>query len=163
MGFKLLSSVTVGSGGASSIDFNSIPSNYRDICLFITLRNSGIEAADFRLNGDTTSSYTWYYVQNTGNSMSRGTNTGTSFSEAMLTNGTGTSNTFSSSVLYFPNYTSSVHKIFSLETAEEEAAVQAYQRLEGGRWANTSAITSISIFGGSNFVQHSSAYLYGIL
>jgi hypothetical protein len=163
MGFKLLSSVTVGSGGASSIDFTSIPNNYRDICLFITLRNGGIEAADFRLNGDTTSSYTWYYVQSTGTSMTRGAATGTSVAEAMVTNGTSTSNTFSSSVLYFPNYTSGVHKVFSLETAEEESATTAYMRLAGGRWANTSAITSISIFGATNFVQHSSAYLYGIL
>ena len=36
--FTKIASVTVGSGGASSIDFTSIPSTYTDLCVKLSTR-----------------------------------------------------------------------------------------------------------------------------
>ena len=38
--FKALSTVTVGAGGAASIDFTSIPSTYTDLQILCSLKTS---------------------------------------------------------------------------------------------------------------------------
>jgi hypothetical protein len=47
---------------------------------------------------------------------------------------------------------------------QENNATAAYMGIWGNQWSTTSAITSIKIEaqGGVNFVQYSTAYLYGI-
>lgn len=166
MAYRFITSATATGGGLSSIDISNIPSGYRDIVFLMSLRlASGIEAVDIRLNGDTTgNAYNWTYLQHTGTSFTRGYGSSSAFSEAMIATGnTSTANTFSNSLLWFPSYTSSAHKTFYLDTGSSEAQTTAYSRLEVGRWANTSAITSISIYGTSNLVANSAVYLYGIV
>jgi hypothetical protein len=75
-----------------------------------------------------------------------------------------TSNTFSNGEIYIPNYTSSIAKSVSIDSVTENNATGAITALDAAiATAVTSAITSITL--GSNngtFVQHSTAYLYGI-
>ena len=130
----LLQKVTVGAAGASSITFSNIPQTYTDLVILCSTRlaSSGIEALDMRFNGNTGSNYNWRYIQGNGSGFDNGSGTNaTAFTEAMVTNGnTSTANTFSSSTLYIPNYTSSNNKSFSLDTVEEENATAAYMRLK---------------------------------
>ncbi len=163
--YKTIASVTVGSGGASDIDFTSIPQTYTDLLLVCSTRlsASGIEALDMRFNNDTGSNYSYRYIQGTGSGITGGAATATSFDEAMVTNGnSSTANTFSNSSLYIPSYRSSNYKSFSLDTVEEENATAAYMRLEAGLWNSTAAITSIKIYGSTSFAQYTTATLYGI-
>ena len=59
--YTLISSVTVGSGGASSIDFTSIPATYTDLCLVWSGRSAGSDvdtkitfnSEDLKLNDET--------------------------------------------------------------------------------------------------------------
>jgi hypothetical protein len=37
--FKAIATVTVGSGGASTIEFNSIPQTYNDLCILLSVRD----------------------------------------------------------------------------------------------------------------------------
>ena len=55
--FYKIATVTVGSGGASSIDFSSIPSTYSDLCLLLSLRSAGTLTpyALMRFNGNASS------------------------------------------------------------------------------------------------------------
>ena len=39
--FTQIASVTVGSGGAASIDFTSIPSTYTDLCIKTSIKEKG--------------------------------------------------------------------------------------------------------------------------
>ena len=39
--YTLISSVTVGSGGAASIEFTSIPADYTDLLLKVSMRCAG--------------------------------------------------------------------------------------------------------------------------
>ena len=41
--YQKIASVTVGSGGAASIDFTSIPSTYTDLALYHSLRSDNSE------------------------------------------------------------------------------------------------------------------------
>jgi hypothetical protein len=66
---------------------------------------------------------------------------------------------------YIPNYAGSNNKSVSADNAREaNQATDTYLVMDAGLWSNTSAITSIKIAPrvGPNFVQYSTAYLYGI-
>jgi hypothetical protein len=159
--YTLISSVTVGSGGASTIDFTSIPSTYTDLLVSTSLRITAAGGGTNITFNSNTSNYTNRYIQGDGTSATSGNNF-QRFSE-VPNYSTYTSSTFSNSQIYIPNYTSSNNKSYSSDTANENNATQAYMYLIAGLWSNTSAITSIQLSPSSgDFVQYSTAYLYGI-
>ena len=76
---------------------------------------------------------------------------------------TATANTFNSTTFYIPNYAGSTNKSFSFDQVNENNTTAANQVLGSVLWSNTAAITSISLTSpGYNFVQYSTASLYGI-
>jgi hypothetical protein len=75
-----------------------------------------------------------------------------------------TSNTFASSSLYIPNYAGSNQKSSSLDDVAENNATASIQEIVAQLWADTAAITSITLTANSgNFVVGSTVSLYGIL
>jgi len=76
-----------------------------------------------------------------------------------------TSSTFSNIEVYIPNYAGSTYKSASSDGVTENNATSAYAELAAHLWSNTNAINQITftVDGGSNFVQYSTASLYGIL
>jgi hypothetical protein len=76
-----------------------------------------------------------------------------------------TANTFSNIGVYLPNYTASTAKSMSTDTVGENNATQAFQTITAALWNVTDPINQITVgFNGSdNFLQYSSATLYGIL
>ena len=160
--YTLISSVTVGSGGAASIDFTSIPSTYTDLCLKVSLRSTsaGAEAALIEFNGSTTG---FSAMRLYGNGSTGVSDTLTNIRAAIDT-AADTSSTFSNGEFYIPNYAGSTNKSVSLDMVFENNAALAVASLVAGLWSDTPAITSIKLStnAGGNFVQHSTAYLYGI-
>lgn len=166
------SAVTVGAGGAASIDFTSIPSTYTDLVIKLSARTatSGQEyvALGIRFNGDTSSVYSTRLVYGLGSgtpgSVNESAQTRSIWQYA--TGATATSSTFSNVEIYIPSYSStSINKSMSVDSVTENNATSALAGLKAGLWANTAAITSITLFeanGAGNFVQHSTAYLYGV-
>ena len=76
---------------------------------------------------------------------------------------TATASTFANVEYYFPNYTSSNFKSFSVDSVHENNVTAGFSWLGANLWSNTAPITSLSFsldFG--NFVQYSTATLYGI-
>jgi len=162
--YKLISSVAVGSGGAATITFNSIPQTYTDLVIKISAKSdrAGYEGVGmlFSFNGST-STFSSIVLYGTGAS----TGSFTSARYSGDANGpAATANTFASTDLYIPNYTNSNNKNYSSDSVTENNASSAYAYLVAGLWSTTSAITSITLTpdGSSNFVQYSNAYLYGI-
>ena len=159
----LIGSVTVGSGGASSIDFTSIPSTYTDLCVVTSLRDNGANVyslAYVKFN-NSTSNLSSIGVEGNGASATSYTNPGIYINSA---NGaSSTSNTFSNSYIYIPNYTSSNYKSVSVDGVMENNATTAYASLQAGLWSNTAAINQVTLYSATgNWVQYSTAYLYGI-
>jgi hypothetical protein len=80
-----------------------------------------------------------------------------------------TSNTFSNSEFYFPNYAGSTNKSVSIDSVNETNATDARQIMNAGLWSSTTAISSLKFLTIENstgnpkdFVQGSTFYLYGV-
>jgi hypothetical protein len=163
--FIKIASVTVGSGGASSIDFTSIPSTYTDLCVKLSLRSNNTSVGVFvRFNGNSAnySSRRLYGDGATTYSDTHGSST-----EIAVVAGenisTFTSNTFSSMDFYIPNYAGSNNKSASSDSVTENNATTAWAAIGANLWSNTAAITSIAFTpAAGSFVQYSTATLYGI-
>jgi hypothetical protein len=158
----LIASSTVGSGGAASIDFSSIPATYTDLQLVASLRNSGAELwVNLKFNNATTN-FSMRWVQGSGSvaaSNVQSVNTYTLMNDLS----TDTANTFASSSLYIPNYAGSTNKSFSVDIVTETNATTAYAQMTAGLWSNTAAINQVTLVANSGtFVQYSTAYLYGV-
>jgi hypothetical protein len=164
--FTLIASSTVGAGGAADITFSSIPSTYTDLVLKVSGRSDSSPSAPWnalRVNfNGSSANLSGTAVYGDGSSASAGTNTNGEFGFATASNATAT--TFGNTEMYIPNYAGSANKSFSGDGVSENNATQSLLALESGLWSITSAITSIKIvLQVGNFVQHSTAHLYGII
>jgi hypothetical protein len=161
--YTLISSTTVGAGGASSISFSSIPSTYTDLVLQLSVRSSYSSGQDFTyfsFNGST-ANFSSKLLDGTGSSALSYNVTDNQL--AILNTSNTTSNTFSSYFIYLPNYTTSTNKLYYADTAYENNATTAYTDLKSGLWSSTATVSSIGLtLLSGNFVQYSTAYLYGI-
>jgi hypothetical protein len=76
---------------------------------------------------------------------------------------TSTASTFSNSSFYIPNYADSNNKTVSIDSVTENNGTIAFLGLSAFLWSNTAAITTVQLrLGYGNFVQHTTATLYGI-
>jgi len=153
-----LAEVTVGAGGASSIDFTSIPGTYTDLMVVMSIRNNNTSAfTDIRFNGSTGSGIFIY-----GNGASA-TSLNVSANYVVATSAY-TANTFGNATVYIPNYASTTtNKSFSIDAVSENNSTTAYQSLTAGIWSNTAAINQITLGAANGVAQYSSATLYGVL
>jgi hypothetical protein len=159
--YKLISSVIVGAGGASSMDFTSIPQTFTDLEILVSGRTTGTgNGINITFNSNTTG-YTNIAIQGNGGSVN---SYGTYNRNAGMFGYSGdTANSFGSTKIYIPNYAGSTNKSYSADAVSESNNTTAYMNLVAGIWSNTSAITSISLVPmDGTLVQYSTAYLYGI-
>jgi hypothetical protein len=162
--YELIASTTVGSGGASAINFTSIPGTFTDLVLKLSIRSEGTSttAALLRLNGSSSSGII-KGIEGNGASVSSWNDT--SSYAGNIVPGNYTSNTFCNNEIYIPNYTSSSNKHSSVDSVtENNSTIYALQNFQANRWANTAVVTSITISpnGTDEFAEYSTAYLYGI-
>lgn len=166
--FVKIASVTVGSGGAATMQFSSIPQTYTDLCLKVSGRSDATGSVwrnyTISFNG------TGYNVNMTGKGLyGTGSAVGTESPGVAIstfsTSDSATSNTFSNSEVYIPNYTGSAKKSYSGDSVTENNGTAALAYLTAMLWDNTSAITSITLGNESTaiFKQYTTATLYGIL
>jgi hypothetical protein len=157
-----IATVTVGSGGASTIDFSSIPATYTDLLLQVSLRGDGFQNwGDITVNGGATAISMLHLLNNSGSAISQ------AYSPLRFTcnPSTYTANTFSSASLYIPNYANtSYNKSMSVDGVQENNSTTNAQNIAAGLWASTTAINRVTVTpdGGGNFVQYTTALLYGI-
>ena len=159
--FIKIASVTVGSGGAATIDFTAIPATYTDLKIVLSGRtNNTSPNILFSINGST-STFSSLAIYGDGAAAASTNGVPRIVSYASLS--TDTANTFGNTEVYIPNYTSSTNKIYGADSGSENNATTAYFGIFSGYWATTSAITSLTFTPSTgNFVQNSTAVLYGI-
>ena len=167
--FTLIASSTVGSGGSASIDFTSIPSTYTDLVIKSSYRTNLAQIYDqlrLTFNGSSTAVYSFRGITGDGsaNPSSESASSVASIKVAPGTGNSATASTFSNNDLYIPNYAGSTNKSLSADAVGENNGTTGYDSLFAGLWANTSAITQITLKPESNgnFLQHSTFYLYGV-
>lgn len=164
--FKLINSVTVGAGGAASIDFTSIPATYTDLVLKLSARDGTAQIYGdgiVRFNADSAANYSRIRLEGNGASAASASQTTTGITGWNSNGASSTANTFCNFEIYIPNYTGSQQKSVSIECVVENNATTGYDFMVAGKWTGTAAITQVSIVNpSSTFAQYSSAQLYGI-
>ena len=161
MSMTVIEHIEVGSGGAASIVFDEIPATYTDLYLAISGRNSANNVIGYMdINGASTNrTYRILY----GYNGSAATSSGTSSETFFVVPSSGAANIFSSSSVYIPNYAGSTNKSISVDSVTEWNGPFAWTTIRAGLWSATDAITSLTLtLASGNFVQYSSATLYGI-
>ena len=166
--FESIATVTVGSGGQSSISFTSIPSTYKHLQVRAIGRTTDSGVVDstiaWRFNSDSGANYTLHLLIGDGSSASAYAGTGRDNASAYLAGAGASANVFGASIMDILDYTNgnkykTVRSLFGTDTNGAGGRVM----LDSNLWLNTAAITSISatpVTG--SFVQYSSFALYGI-
>jgi hypothetical protein len=160
---ELISTVTVGSGGASTITLNNIPQTYTDLAIYYSCRStdSATRWNNMRLSfNGSASNGSWRYLAQYNNAMA--SSTGGQIEVWINFSGSETY-TFSNSFVYIPNYTASTNKNIRIDTAAEGNAQDQILGWVAGLWSNSAAITSITVTPSSgNFAEFSKASIFGI-
>jgi len=161
MAITKIATVEVGAGGASTIDFTSIPGTYTDLLLVCSTRPGSTDSSwvqKLKFNGVNTNQTLRGFD---GNGAAVENYTGTEIAPINEAFGA-TANTFSNNQIYIPNYSGNTNKSVSIDGASEANATTAFLRLAAGLWSSTAAITQITLVAPSTYAQYSSATLYGI-
>ncbi len=157
-----IQTITVPSGGAASVTFNSIPQTHTDLIIKASPRGTNSSTSIETLisfNGVTTnlSSRLLY-----GSGAAVGSTTNTNIA-GVSSSASDTSNTFGNLEFYIPNYTGASNKSLSVDSVSENNATTAYAYLTSGLWSNTAAITSITITpAAGSWAQNSTFSIYGV-
>ena len=156
MTYVALANITLGSS-ASSVTFSSIPATFRDLVLVVNGKaTAGGSACRFRVNGDTGTNYS--YVRMYGFSGGTGSDTNT---QPFIDIGAMNTSDGLLNITNIMDYSATDKHKTVLVRAQESAlgAVLA----TAGRWANTAAITSVTVYAGSDqFAAGTTVALYGI-
>lgn len=161
--YEAIATVTVGSGGAANIEFTSIPGTYTDLLVKMSTRSSAattLVAINLSLNSST-SNFSSRIITADGSTIDSYTNQARRV--AVIPAANLTANTFSNDEIYLANYTSSNNKSYSADSVAENNGTTFAASLIAGLWSDSSIISTITLTPSSgNFVQYSTATLYGI-
>jgi hypothetical protein len=167
--FQKIAAVTVGAGGAASMDFTSIPGTYTDLVIKVSARDGrAIVAASIvlQINGSTASSGSYRRIYGDGTSAFSDSDVSQTVVQSGHSDGNNaTASTFGNVEIYIPNYAgTSNNKSISSDGVAETNGTTTFMSLVAGLWANTAAITQVTIKPATavNFLQYSTATLYGI-
>jgi hypothetical protein len=156
--------VSVGSAGASTVSFSSIPSTYTHLQVRFMNFGQSSTAQYFRLNGDTGSNYARHLLAGSGSSTAA--YAGSSQTELWPISGINTSSFPAVGIIDILDYknTSKYKTTRTLGGIDNNGGATNNEiALSSGLWMNTNAVTSITFFPLSgNFTQYSQFALYGI-
>jgi len=158
-----LGAVTVGSAGASSVTFSSIPATYTHLQIRATMLNaSNLYSIKLRFNGDTATNYSAHQIFATGSIAGAGAET--SVDIGLIGIGAVSTSLYSAGmvtdILDYAN-TNKYKTVRSLSGGDGNGSGQI--KISSVGWRSTSAVNSIYINAdGSTFNQYTSFALYGI-
>lgn len=161
--FESIQTVTVGSGGATEINFSSIPSTFKTLQIRAVHKssNSGDYDWSLRFNGDSGSNYSKHQIFGEGSSVYA---TGTA-SQTQIPGGFQNYTAWGATILEIVDYANTGKaKSVRVFTGSDSNTNGVIGERAGG-WFNTAAISSIKIIptsGSSGFAEFSSFALYGI-
>jgi hypothetical protein len=152
-----LANVTLGTA-VSSVTFGSIPATYRDLIIVLVGSSSTLTNVTLRINGDSGSNYSFQRMTATTSGFDGNSGTGTSgtlaFSGVVSTSAT----QFNLNIMDYS--ATNKHKTTISRTDNSARGTEAY----ANRWANTAAVTSVSISTASgNWAIGTTAAIYGIV
>ena len=157
--YESIATVTVGSGGSSTITFSSIPSTYQHLQIRALMLTTSASNLITRANGDTGTNYSYHELTGSGSAAASGGSASTASPYSGYT-----STQPGIMVQDFLDY-ANTNKYKTFRTLSgSDANGSGFILMRSALWQNTSAITqlTITVSGGANFNQYSSFALYGI-
>jgi hypothetical protein len=168
--FESIATVTVGSGGAATVDFTSIPGTYQHLQIRGLARSStastGFEFLSLRFNSDTASNYARHSLQGDGatpQASGQASQTEGWVRNILPRNNT-TANIFGACVIDILDYASTSKTKTVRALGGGDANGSGWVSVSSSLWNNAgSAITSVTLLSeANNLVQHSTFALYGV-
>lgn len=154
--YDLIASNVLGSS-ASSVTFSSISGSYRDLVLVVNATAGGNNLT-LRFNSDSGSNYNIVWAN--GNGSTAVSNSESSQTQMRLTTASYITSVRNTNISQIMDYSATNKHKTVLARGNGEFGVD----MIAGRWASTSAITSVqAICDGGNFDSGSTFYLYGIV
>lgn len=156
-----LATTTVGSGGASTIDFQNISSSYTDLYIQLSVFISSNDSVYISFNNNS-SNYSGFFLEGNGSTVSAGAMGDGRYIAFPITT---TANAFASVGVYVPNYAGSATKTFSTDSSMPANVSTAYLDLNTNIWSNTASINRVTFSistGGRVFQQYSTVTIFGI-
>ena len=163
--FESIATVTVGSGGQSSISFTSIPSTYKHLQIrgISRLTTGNWQNVGMTFNSDTATNYSWHYLNGDPNTAGAGASTNeTNMLIAQIPAASQTASVFNGMVCDILDYTNTNKYKTTRSLSGTDANGSGTIFFWSGSWRNTNAITSINLSSTNNFAQYSSFALYGV-
>jgi hypothetical protein len=172
--YESIATVTVGSGGATNIEFTSIPATYSHLQIRGIVKSN--DTADDRqpvraiFNSDTGNNFSRHLLFGNGSSATYddGTSTTARLGASVISNFASYANMFTAYVIDILDYAdtnkyTTVRVLGGFNTNDATASNFSQIALGSFAWLNTAAITSIKLQPfTNNFVQYSQFALYGI-
>lgn len=163
MAMERIETITVGSGGAASIEFTNIPQDGVDLMVLLSARTDRAGQVQDVLRLDINNDNLGNNIRLTGDGAFANSASATSMFFGYASAATATAATFSNQSLYISNYTSSSVKSISGDSVSETNGTEAWQRLDATSSNNTSPVTQIKFYSSNgNLVAGSTAFLYKI-
>lgn len=164
--YESIQTVSLGSGGSSSISFTSIPSTYKHLQIRAIARNEWtINSRNellMQFNSDTGANYSWHGLDGDGSAASAQANSSTSsMGTGVLAGDQLTSGIYSALVIDVLDY-QNTNKYKTTRAMTGVAGGWLWYR--SGSWRSTSAVSTITLLPANSqtFKQYSSFALYGI-
>lgn len=163
-----IATVTVGSGGTSSIEFASLPSGFQHLQIRAigrtTTTNSLGSYFNVRFNSDSGSNYSYHHLLGDGSGVSASglTSQGAAYA-VRLTTGTQTTSVFGCSLIDILDYASTSKNKTMRVLGGWDSNGSGVVYVQSAAWLSTGAITSLTLTpDAGNFSQYSQFALYGI-
>jgi hypothetical protein len=157
--------VTVGAGGAASIEFTSIPGTYQHLQIRMINRvtdTSFVSSMTFNNVGGTSYANHLLYGNGTSVTAEAATN-GSGFVAITTAISTSGADQFAANVIDILDYASTTKNTTARSLIGRDHNGSGLVGIASGLFNNTAAVTSIKITPASaNFAQHSTAALYGV-
>jgi hypothetical protein len=154
--YVLLNQITLAAT-SSSVTFSNIPQGYGDLVVSFSGSTNASEQYFLRVNGDTGSNYSWVQM---GSDSFSGTFSGSATTTGVRIGYFATSSARDDAQTSVLDYSATdKHKSVLVRTNSNANAVRAI----AGRWANTAAVTSVTVtFPSGSFSIGSTFFLYGV-
>ena len=171
--YSSIATQTVGSGGASSITFSSIPSTYTHLQIRIAAQTNrgtyGIDDLKIFINSDTGNNYSFHDLWGDGGTAGAASATSAGRIETYRTLGTTAGGSFGVSILDILDYanTNKYKTTRLLGGVDLNGTLAGYGGavdLNSGLWMNTAVVNTLTFSpaAGTAFTQYSSFALYGV-
>ena len=157
--YDALSTITVGASAVSSVTFAGIPNTYKHLQIRAMYKCSTTDNPYMRVNGDSSSIYSWHHLYGDGSSALNNGNSSQSFTYFGFSQNTTNPNVGIVDILDYANV--SKNKTFRILAGQDNNG-SGELALWSGSYQSLSAINSVTFTTGGTFTQYSQFSLYGV-